>query len=258
VLVLLSPAKKLDFSSQLPALPRATRPRFGNESSALIERLAPLGARRLAELMGLSASLADLNHERFLALAGSGDAPPPTRPAVLAFAGDTYVGLRARELGIEALEFAQRHLRILSGLYGVLRPLDLIAPHRLEMGTRLHTERGDSLYAFWGELIAVQLRKDLRAAQTKVVLNCASQEYFAAVDSAALGAPVITAVFREKKGDTSKVVGLFAKQARGSLARYVIEQRLTDIEGIKRFTEGGYRFVRAESSETDWVFTRGR
>ncbi|PRX37076.1 hypothetical protein SAMN05216257_10194 [Meinhardsimonia xiamenensis] len=254
MLVVVSPAKRLDLSSD-PALARS-KPEFLAEANRLAARAKRLTLTELKALMGLSDSLARLNRDRFRAWEDD-PAPQSTRAAVFAFAGDTYVGLEAKSLEPETLDYAQRHLRILSGLYGVLRPLDAIQPHRLEMGTRLKTRRGRNLYDYWRDLPARALNAAAEEAGTAILVNCASREYFAAVDRARLKLRVIEPVFMEDRGGTPKIVSLFAKRARGAMARFILERRITDPEGLKDFDSGGYRF-RPEMSEGErLVFVRG-
>ncbi|PQO22800.1 peroxide stress protein YaaA [Rhodobacteraceae bacterium WD3A24] len=254
MLVVISPAKRLDWSE--PAVPAQTAPQFAAEATELAGHARGYGAAGLQRLMGLSDKLARLNAERFAAFE---DTPPPeaTRPAALAFAGDTYAGLEARTMHADALRWAQDRLRILSGLYGLLRPLDAIQPYRLEMGTRMETLRGRDLYTYWGESIAQALAADAAAAGTGVLVNCASQEYFGAVDTGALGLKVITPVFMEERGGAPKVVSFFAKKARGAMARFVCENRLEDPEALKAFDTGGYRYAPELSEGARMVFLRG-
>ena len=201
--------------------------------------------------MSISPALAELNAGRFAAFGTQ-----PVKAAALAFAGDTYQGLEAHTLDDDEMVWAQNHLRILSGLYGVLRPLDAIQPYRLEMGSRLKTRRGKTLYDYWRDAPAKALRMQAEALGTDTLINCASQEYFGAVDAKALGLRIVTPVFMEEKNGEPRIVSFFAKKARGSMARYIIQRRLTQAEGIKDFDLGGYAF-RPEMSDGDrWVFLR--
>jgi cytoplasmic iron level regulating protein YaaA (DUF328/UPF0246 family) len=205
--------------------------------------------------MDLSDTLAALNVARYASFRSTpraGDA----RPAVLAFDGDVYDGLGARALDAESLAYTQAHLRILSGLYGVLRPLDAMQPYRLEMGTRLENERGRDLYAYWGDRPARALRRALRDAGGSALVNLASEEYFKAVDRDALGAPVIQPVFQERRAGAWKVISFSAKRARGAMARYAIDRRLTDPEGLKAFDADGYAFDPQASDANTWYFRR--
>ncbi|HYF59800.1 MAG TPA: peroxide stress protein YaaA [Burkholderiaceae bacterium] len=254
MLIVLSPAKTLDYDS--PILPlEPTRPEFGADAARLVARLRELDAPALARLMDLSDALAALNVGRYAAFRARPRAAD-VRPAVLAFDGDVYDGLGARRLDADALEFAQRRVRILSGLYGVLRPLDAMQPHRLEMGTRLDTERGPDLYAYWGERPARTLRRALKEAGGGALVNLASDEYFRAVDVAALRAPVIRPVFQERRADGWKVISFSAKRARGAMARFAIERRIVDPEDLKAFDAEGWAFDAAASDAGTWTFRR--
>lgn len=254
MLIVLSPAKSLDFTPG-PRDRLATPPRWQDEATRLARAVRNLTLRDLRALMDLSDDLARLNRDRFRDLAAD-PAPDRTRPAVLAFAGDTYIGLDARTLADDDLAHAQDRLRLLSGLYGLLRPLDAIQPHRLEMGSRLHTRRGDTLYAFWGDRIARALAADAAAIGTDTLLNCASVEYFTAADRPALRLRVITPVFLEDKGGRQSVVSFFAKRARGAMARHVLLNRLTDPADLTGFSAGGYRFDADQSTPDRPVFVR--
>ena len=252
MLTVISPAKRLDWSERSVT---ATAPDFQPEASRLAAHARQLTLGRLKSLMSLSDDLARLNRDRFKAFQDTpGDAQ--TRPAVFAFAGDTYQGLEAGTLDREALERAQSHLRILSGLYGVLRPLDAIQPYRLEMGSRLKTRRGTSLYDFWGDTISRSLNADAEAVGTDLLVNCASQEYFGAVDLKALKPQVITPQFYEVKAGTPKIVSFFAKKARGAMARFIVENRVTTVDGLRDFDLGGYRFQPGLGDGAALVFHR--
>lgn len=242
MLTVISPAKRLDWTERHVA---TTTPDFQREATRLAGHARQLSLGDLKGLMGLSDDLARLNRDRFRAFA---DAPEveATRPALFAFAGDTYQGFDAGSLDAEGVDRAQAHLRILSGLYGVLRPLDGIQPYRLEMGSRLKTRRGTSLYAFWRDEIAKALNMAADEVGTDVLVNCASQEYFGAVDLKALKLRVVTPQFYEVKGGTPKIVSFFAKKARGSMARFIVDNRITDVNGLKDFDLGGYRFVETD------------
>jgi cytoplasmic iron level regulating protein YaaA (DUF328/UPF0246 family) len=249
MLMVVSPAKKMDMDPVEGITP--TRPAFQAEADELAGVARDLSAGDLQKLMKISDSLARLNADRFRDFGEMEE-----KPAALAFAGDTYQGLEAASLDHEEMAWAQEHLRILSGLYGVLRPLDAIQPYRLEMGSRLKNARGKTLYDYWGDRISGALNAQADNVGTDVLVNCASQEYFGAVDRDALTLRVITPVFMENKAGTPKIVSFYAKRARGAMARFIIQRRLTDAEGIKEFDTGGYRF-RADLSEGDsWVFLR--
>ena len=254
MLFLLSPAKSLDYETPLGDVPH-TQPQFKAQSQALIEVLRTQSPQQIASLMDLSDALSALNVARYAAWS-----PRSTlrnaRPAVLAFNGDVYEGLQALTLPVADLEWAQQHVAILSGLYGVLRPLDLLQPYRLEMGTRLATPQGSNLYQFWGSSIAQHLNQRLRADTSPVVVNLASQEYFKAVDRKTLKAPVVECVFEDYKGGAYKVISFHAKRARGLMARYAIEHRITTPEGLKHFDSEGYAHAPEVSGLDRLVFRR--
>jgi hypothetical protein len=252
LLIVLSPAKRLDFTEADPALPASER-RFREDTATLSKTARARTVAELRRLMGISDDLARLNRERFQAFD-----PESTGgvQAAFAFAGDVYEGLRARELDADDLAWAQGHVRILSGLYGLLRPLDRIQPYRLEMGTRLKTRRGSSLYDFWGDRLSKQLNADAEGQADPTLVNLASQEYFGAVDARALKLPVVTPHFRESKNGESRIISFFAKKARGGMARFAIDERIEKAEDLKAFDRDGYRFDKAASTEADWIFTR--
>lgn len=256
MLLILSPAKTLDFDTPLPTdLPPASTPAFSADAARLVGILRGCDAPALSALMGISDDLATLNVARFAAWR----ARPGTRtgrPALLAFRGDVYLGMRAESFAHDDLEFAQAHLRILSGLYGLLRPLDRIQPYRLEMGTSLANPHGSSLYAYWGGRIARALRAQARTLGTDTLINLASQEYFRAVDTRALGLRVVTPVFKERRGGTLKVISFSAKRARGAMAGYAVRARLREPEDLLAFAEDGYRFEAGLSGADEWVFAR--
>ena len=252
MLVVISPAKRLDWTERDVEM---TVPRFPDDAARLARSARNLSVRDLKGLMDLSDELAKLNRDRFRAFADDPD-PADTRPAALAFAGDTYQGLEAGTLDPDELAWAQEHLCILSGLYGLLRPLDAIQPYRLEMGSRLKTRRGANLYDYWRDEIAKALTAQAKTLGTDILVNCASQEYFGAADTRALKLRVITPKFLEDKDGTPKMVSFFAKRARGSMARFIVQRRLTDPESLKDFDLGGYAY-RADLSEPDApVFVR--
>ena len=255
MLLVLSPAKSLDFTPPPRPLPQS-RARLHADTVILARRAKGLTKANLRQLMSISDSLAALNRERFQAFDRSEDAPG--LQAAIAFDGDVYAGLDARSLTEEDLAWAQGRLRILSGLYGVLRPLDAIQPYRLEMGVRLATRRGGSLYDFWGPRIARLLREDAQGQADPTVVNLASQEYFQAVDRKALKLPVIDVRFVEEKDGEARVLSFFAKKARGLMARWAIRRRVEAAEALKAFDEAGYRFDPAASGPTEWVFARAQ
>lgn len=234
MLTVISPAKRLDWAARDVVM---TTPRFQADADRLAGVAKQLSAADLARLMDISPSLAALNADRFAQFDTTRD---DTRPAALAFAGDTYQGLEAGSLEGDDLRFAQDRLRILSGLYGVLRPLDAIQAYRLEMGSRLETGAGPNLYAYWGDRLARALNDDAQDLGTDTLINCASVEYFTAVDPAALALRVITPQFLEDKPGGPKIVSFHAKKARGAMARFIVERRLTDPAAILDFDTGGY------------------
>lgn len=254
MLIVLSPAKTLDFESPVIDV-EPTRPEFAADANRLIARLRGFDPPALARLMDLSDPLAALNVARYATFRAR-PRPADLRPAVLAFDGDVYDGLRARGLDADALAFAQRHLRILSGLYGVLRPLDAMQPHRLEMGTRLASERGPDLYAWWGDRPARTLKRALRAAGGGTLVNLASVEYFRAVDGRALGARVVQPVFQQWRAGAWKVISFDAKRARGAMARWAIDRRVLVADDLKAFDADGWRFGPQASDDRTWVFRR--
>jgi cytoplasmic iron level regulating protein YaaA (DUF328/UPF0246 family) len=258
MLFLLSPSKALDYDTPTPpaVLQRATLPAFVDEAAALVELLKPRTPAEISALMDLSAPLAALNVARFGAWSPTFD-DDNSKPAVLAFDGDVYDGLDAKSLGLDDLEWAQRHLAVLSGLYGVLRPLDRLQPYRLEMGTRLANPRGKDLYAWWGTRIADHLRARLAQDPQPVLVNLASQEYFKAVDRKALPATrIVACVFEDWKGSGYKVVSFWAKRARGLMARWAVQQRAVRVEALREFDGDNYRLDAAASSDDRLVFRR--
>ncbi len=252
MLVVTSPAKKLDWAEREQEM---TWPALHDDAVALAEVAREQSATDLMKLMHISEDLAKLNHARFQDFAAD-PKTDATRPAALAFAGDTYQGLEAASLDADEMAWAQEHFRILSGLYGVLRPLDAMQPYRLEMGSRLKNPRGKNLYEFWGSKISEALNAQGEAVGAEVLVNCASQEYFGAVDLAALKPRVVTPVFMEDKNGTPKVVSFYAKRARGAMARYIIQGRLTDAESLKEFDAGGYAYQPQMSEPDKPVFLR--
>ena len=254
MLILISPAKTLDMDT--PArFPELTKTQFLAESEKLVKSLRRYPKKKLAGLMSISESLAELNANRFKQW--QTDAQPDTaRPAIQAFRGDVYIGLDADTLGKRDMSYAQKHLRILSGLYGVLRPLDLMQAYRLEMGTSLPTRRGKSLYDFWGDSITAHLNVELEGFKQPSVVNLASNEYFKSVKEKQLNSKLVSPVFRDEKNGQYKVISFFAKKARGAMARYLIQQRAKTADDVVNFEELGYRYSEAQSSERQPVFLR--
>ncbi|MDQ1830317.1 peroxide stress protein YaaA [Massilia scottii] len=252
MLIVLSPAKSLDLETP-PTTKLHTTPDFLDRSGALIDVLRHYSPAELASLMHLSDTLADLNVGRYASWSKD---PSEARQAIMAFNGDVYAGFDARSLKPGQLDYAQHSVRILSGLYGVLRPLDLIHPHRLEMGTRLATPQGKDLYAFWGETVTGALNEAIAAKGAKVLVNLASQEYFKSVKPKLLSVPVVTPVFEDWKGGKYKIISFFAKRARGLMARYAAVKGIVDAEKLKSFKVDGYAFDKHDSDERTWIFRR--
>ncbi len=252
--MVISPAKSLDFSPAPPGV-GATAPAMTGDIAELAKVTRKLRTADLKRLMSISDKLAMLNYERFQAFDPGGE---DGLQAALAFDGDVYDGLQARALDKAGLAYAQDHLRILSGLYGLLRPLDVIQPYRLEMGVRLKTRRGPTLYAFWGDRIAKALNLAAEDQADPTLVNLASQEYFAAVDRKALKLPVVSCQFKERKGNDLKIISFYAKTARGLMARYAIDHKIDRAEGLKDFKVAGYGFDPVLSTDQDWIFTRKR
>ena len=254
MLFLISPAKALDYETP-PATTTHTQPLFAQRAADLIGVLREKSPQQIAELMHLSDKLSGLNVARYQAWSPK-FTTQNSKQAVLAFDGDVYGGLDAKSLDPAELDWMQQHLCILSGLYGLLRPLDLMQPYRLEMGTRLETARSKNLYQFWGSEIAQYLKQRAPAEKTPVVVNLASEEYFKAVDRSALKPRVVTCVFEERKGDQHKVVGFFAKRARGLMVRFAVQQRVSTPAQLQGFDAEGYRFAPAASEPDRLVFRR--
>lgn len=234
---------------------RATKPKLLKDTVELAKTTHALKPADLKKLMGISDKLAKLNYERFQNFS-AGAAKNQTKQAALAFNGDVYTGLDAKSLNGDDLAFAQDHLRILSGLYGSLRPLDAIEPYRLEMGTRLENTRGKNLYEFWGDRVAQDLNKTLKGHENQTIINLASNEYFSVVDQDTLKYPVITPHFKEDKDGKSRMLMFYAKRARGMMARWALQNRLTDANDLKKFNVEGYKFNKSLSDDTNWTFTR--
>ena len=254
MLILISPAKTLDYQSPL-ATTRYTQPELLEYSQELISIARQLTAPQIGKLMSISDKLADLNATRFHDWHPD-FTPQNARQAILAFKGDVYTGLQAETLTEDDFDFAQRHLRMLSGLYGVLRPLDLMQPYRLEMGTKLANARGANLYEFWGERISGWLNEALAAQGDDILLNLASNEYFGAVKRKALNARIIDTEFKDLKNGQYKIISFYAKKARGLMARYVIKERIRDPEQLKAFDYQGYRYSAEQSKPDSLVFLR--
>ena len=255
MLIIISPAKKLDFES-LPQTDDFSLPDCLEDSSELIDVLKKYSVTQLEKLMHLSSNLAQLNYDRYHNWCLPFK-PQNAKQALLTFKGDVYAGMNVESFSAEDLDFTQHHLRILSGLYGLLRPLDLMQPYRLEMGTRLTNNRGKNLYEFWGSQITDLLNKQLKEINSETLVNLASNEYFKSVKVKQVNGTIITPVFKEKRDDGSyKIIGIYAKKARGMMSAYILKNKLIDSEQIKDFKESGYCYNAEFSSATDWVFVR--
>ncbi|KAA1190469.1 peroxide stress protein YaaA [Pseudohalioglobus sediminis] len=254
MLTVISPAKTLDFDTP-PTTRKATQPQFLERASELVEDAREMSPQDIRALMGVSESIAELNHTRFM----NWSAPfslDNAKQALLAFKGDVYTGLEAETLTTAQLGFAQKHLVILSGLYGLLRPLDLMQPYRLEMGLKFANRGGKNLYEFWGDDITRAMNRQLKKSGSPVLVNLASNEYFKSVQAKQLEADIVTPVFKDLKGDKYKVISFYAKKARGQMARFIIDGELNDPRGLEKFRTDGYRYNKAESTARELVFTR--
>ena len=254
MIILLSPAKSLDYDTPASTA-KHTLPQFVNESAALIDVLRPYTPAQIASLMDLSDALSSLNVARYAAWSSTFSADN-SKQAVLAFNGDVYEGLDANTLSVADLDWAQDHLGILSGLYGVLRPLDWMQPYRLEMGTKFKNEAGKDLYAFWGETLLNTINAELDTLARPVAVNLASEEYFKAAIGRKFNGELIQPVFEDWKGGKYKIISFYAKRARGLMTRFAIERRLTAPEGLQAFDSEGYAFAPEASDATTWIFRR--
>jgi hypothetical protein len=256
MIIVLSPAKSLDYDTP-PHVSKHTIPDFVDDAAQLIDELRRYSPQQIASLMDISDALAHLNFQRYADWSPKFSAHN-AKQAVLAFNGDVYEGFDAKTLSAADLDYAQRHVRVLSGLYGLLRPLDLLQPYRLEMGTRLATARGKDLYAFWGERITDALNAQLRRSKSahRVLVNCASTEYFKSVRPKRLDARIVTPVFEDWKGGRYKIISFHAKRARGLMARFAVENRIDSPEQLKDFAVEGYVFDPAASNDATFVFRR--
>ena len=256
MLTVISPAKRLDQTRRvLPDGLEPSLPGFGADAARLARLAKALSVQDLCGLMAISQPLGQLNHDRFKAYRAK-PAMDETWPCATLFAGDTYAGLEATTMGVDAWRWAQGHLRILSGLYGLLRPLDAIQPYRLEMGSRLANPKGSDLYAFWGDKIARALNAQAADVGAATLINCASAEYFGAVDRKRLKLQVITPVFLEDRNGDAKIISFWAKKARGAMARFISDHQLTDPADIRGFDAGGYRYDAGLSKAGTLVFLR--
>jgi cytoplasmic iron level regulating protein YaaA (DUF328/UPF0246 family) len=256
MLILLSPAKSLDYESPLPTK-RHTEPRLLDDSAILVKQLRAMTPKALGKLMSISDKLADLNAERYTTW--EPDFTPEKsncRQCLFAFTGDVYQGMELSNWKAPDFTLAQKQIRILSGLYGVLRPLDLMQPYRLEMGTKLASSRGKNLYEFWDEKITEILNTDLKKSGSNFVVNLASNEYFSSVKKKSLAGELITPVFKDEKNGKYKIISFYAKKARGMMADHIIRNKITTTAGLKKFKTAGYKFSKADSTDTEIVFLR--
>lgn len=252
MLVVISPAKKLNFEDKAP-VEEFSIPQFLDKTQELVAKLKTCSAEDLSQLMKLSPALGELNYERYQKFKSKYDLKN-SKQSVFAFNGDTYQGLDIDSFNKSDLKYANSHLRILSGLYGILRPLDLIQPYRLEMGTRFGIAQAKNLYDVWRDEVTAYLNSELK--KEKVLVNLASQEYFGAVNEKAVEGKIITPVFKEKKNGVLKIISFNAKKARGSMSRYIIKNRIKSIDDLKKFDLDDYKYSASLSSETQFVFTR--
>jgi cytoplasmic iron level regulating protein YaaA (DUF328/UPF0246 family) len=256
MLTVISPAKTLDFETP-PGTRKSTVPQLLERSAELVEDMRALSPDDIRGLMGVSDKIAELNHARFMNWSRPFSLDN-AKQSILAFKGDVYTGLDAETLSAAQLSFAQQHLRILSGLYGVLRPLDLMQPYRLEMGLKFANRGGNNLYQFWGDQITSSLNGQLKKIKSTVLVNLASNEYFKSVKSRELNAEIITPVFRDLKSGKYKVISFYAKKARGQMARYILEKGMEEPAALKRFRGDGYKYNSSQSTAVEWVFTRDK
>jgi len=254
MLIVISPAKTLDFDSP-PKIRQYSEPVFLDESQLLINKLKKYTPKKLSKLMGISDKLGNLNVARYNAWQAP-FTPDNAKQALLAFKGDVYIGLNAESFSAADLKYAQNHLRILSGLYGVLRPLDLMQAYRLEMGTKLSTRQGKDLYGFWDKKITESINQDLEKDRSGILINLASNEYFKSIQRKQLDAEIVTPVFKDYKNGKYKFISFLAKKARGSMASFIVKNRIKDVKDIKNFRVDGYAYDKASSSEAKLVFLR--
>jgi len=256
MLIIISPAKKLDFES-IAQTEKFTQADFLDDSQELINTLLSYTAGDLEKLMKLSSNLAQLNYQRYHDWNQPFN-PQNAKQAISTFKGDVYTGLNIESFNDEQLDFAQDHLRILSGLYGLLRPLDLMQPYRLEMGTRLENQRGKNLYEFWQDKITIAINKQLKESNSSHLINLASNEYFKSVIPTQVQSPIVTPVFKELKDGKYKIISLLAKRARGMMSAFILKNQLTSVDDIKKFSDAGYVYNEELSKDNEWVFTRDK
>ena len=254
MLIVLSPAKTLDYSFDPKS--NHTAPQFLSQSSKLIKTLKEKEPKDIASLMGLSDKLATLNFDRYQSWKAAKSVSSDAKPSMLVFKGDVYQGLNAEDFSNKDLKFAQKHLRILSGLYGILRPMDIMKPYRLEMGTKLETSKGKNLYEFWGELVQNNVIDDLSSQKSDLLINLASKEYFSVLGKMPEFINVVSPVFKDYKSGKYKIISFYAKKARGLMARWIIQNKITDFEELINFDIDGYKYSKAESTTSEPVFLR--
>ena len=254
MLIVISPAKTLDYS--VDSKSNHTVPQFLSQSSKLIKTLKEKEPKDIASLMGLSDKLATLNFDRYQSWKAAKSVSSDAKPSMLVFKGDVYQGLNAEDFSNKDLKFAQKHLRILSGLYGILRPMDIMKPYRLEMGTKLETSKGKNLYEFWGELVQNNVIDDLSSQKSDLLINLASKEYFSVLGKMPEFINVVSPVFKDYKSGKYKIISFYAKKARGLMARWIIQNKVTDFEELINFDIDGYRYSKAESTISEPVFLR--
>ena len=254
MLIVLSPAKTLDYSVDPKS--NHTAPQFLSQSSKLIKTLKDKEPKDIASLMGLSDKLATLNFDRYQSWKAAKSVSSDAKPSMLVFKGDVYQGLSAEDFNAKQIKFAQKHLRILSGLYGILRPMDVIKPYRLEMGTKLQTSKGKNLYEFWGNSVQENVISDLASQKSDLLINLASKEYFSVLGKMPEYINVVSPVFKDFKNGKHKIISFYAKRARGLMAKWIIENNIRDFEKLSEFNLDGYYFSKKDSSATEPVFLR--
>ena len=254
MLIVLSPAKTLDYSVDPKS--NHTAPQFLSQSSKLIKTLKDKEPKDIASLMGLSDKLATLNFDRYQSWKAAKSVSSDAKPSMLVFKGDVYQGLSAEDFNAKQIKFAQKHLRILSGLYGILRPMDVIKPYRLEMGTKLQTSKGKNLYEFWGNSVQENVISDLASQKSDLLINLASKEYFSVLGKMPEYINIVSPVFKDFKNGKHKIISFYAKRARGLMAKWIIENNIRDFEKLSKFNLDGYYFSKKDSSATEPVFLR--
>ena len=254
MIIVLSPAKTLDYEFESNHVHSV--PIFLSQSSKLISNLKTKEPKDIASLMGLSDKLATLNFDRYQSWSPAKKVSSDSKPSMLVFKGDVYQGLQAEDLNNSQMKFAQKHIRILSGLYGILRPLDLMKPYRLEMGTKLETSEGKNLYEFWGDKVQKNVLNELKDQRSDLLINLASKEYFTVLGKLPEDINVVTPTFKDYKNGNYKIISFYAKKARGLMARWIIQNKVTNFEDLSGFDVDGYKYSKAESSSTVPVFLR--